>query len=571
MKLTNYYLPTLKEAPKDADIISAKLMIRAGLIRKTASGIYEWLPLGMKILKKIENIIREEFNKAGCLEVWLPVIQPADLWQQSTRWDYYGKELLRLKDRKGADFCIAPTAEEVITDLVKKDVSSYKQLPVCLYQFGTKFRDEIRPRFGVMRAREFYMADAYSFSATDESANEWYQKMYEAYMRIFKRCGFAFRPVEADTGAIGGNFSHEFMVLAQAGEDEIATCDCGYTSNTEKTEIKAQEQGVYNEADLKPVTEVNTPNMHSVEDLAKFLKIPAEKCIKMMVYKADEKPVIVLMRGTDELNEIKLKKYLNANILEKATPEFYEAQTQSPIGFAGPIGFKNKFPNTKLLADNYVKTIFNGVCGACKADTHLINVTPGRDFTPDAYADFKLAAVGDLCPKCGKAFNFMRGIEVGHIFKLGTKYSAAMGANFLDENQKTKPIIMGCYGIGVSRVLAAAIEQSHDDFGIIWPSPISPFDLELIALDSEGEVKQKADEVYEQLTARGLDILYDDRDERPGVKFKDADLIGVPYRIVIGRKLLPEGKVEFKIRGQKDAEILTLTELDAKLKELFTK
>lgn len=570
MKLSQYYIPTLKEAPKDADIVSAKLMLRAGLIRKTASGLYEWLPLGMRILKKVENIIREELNAAGCCEVWLPVVQPQEIWEESGRWAHYGKELLRFKDRKGAGFCMAPTAEEAMTDLVRKDVNSYKQLPLCLYQFGTKFRDEIRPRFGIMRAREFYMKDAYSFCADEKSAEKWYQILYEAYIRIFTRCGFKFKPVEADTGNIGGNFSHEFMVLAKTGENEISVCHkCGYTANTEKTEIKAPQPAELK--DLLPAEEVSTPEARTIDEVAAFLKQPAEKFIKTLVYKADGKGVVVLMRGNDELNEIKLKKLLNAEELEKATPEFYEEVTSSPLGFAGPCGLKARKPEVKIYADNYVKTIVNGTAGANKKDTHIKNVNLGRDFEADVFADLKLASKGDRCPRCGEEFEFMRGIEVGHTFKLGTKYSQTMGATFLDEAQQSKPMIMGCYGIGVSRVIAAAIEQSHDDNGIIWPAPLSPFDVELIALDTEGEVKQKADEIFNSLRAEGINVLYDDRAERPGVKFKDADLIGIPHRIVIGRKLLPEGKLEYKARAAQKAEFWPIEGLEAKIKALLNK
>ena len=572
MKLSQYYIPTLKEAPKDADIISAKLMLRAGLIRKTASGIYEWLPLGIRILKKVENIIREELDAAGCCEVWLPIVQPQELWEKSTRWTYYGKELLRFKDRKGAGFCLAPTAEEVMTNLVMKDVNSYKQLPLCLYQFGTKFRDEIRPRFGVMRAREFYMKDAYSFCADEKSAAEWYQRLYDAYMRIFTRFGFKFKPVEADTGNIGGNFSHEFMVLAQTGENEISVCPkCGYTANTEKTEIEAPAPANPKPEDLLASEEVSTPQARTIDEVAAFLKQPAEKFIKMLVYKADGKAVVVLMRGNDELNEIKLKKLLNASELEKAEPDFYEQTTGSPLGFAGPCGLKQKNADIKIYADNHIKTIVNGIAGANKQDTHLKNVNLGRDFQPDVFADLKLASKGDRCPRCSAEFEFMRGIEVGHTFKLGTKYSLLMGANFLDENQQSKPMIMGCYGIGVSRVIAAAIEQSHDENGIIWPAPLSPFDVELIALDTQGEVKQKADEIYNALRAEGITVLYDERDERPGVKFKDADLIGIPHRIVIGKKLLPEGKLEYKARTAQKAEFWPIEGIEARIKTLIGK
>ncbi|MDR1123559.1 MAG: proline--tRNA ligase, partial [Elusimicrobiota bacterium] len=559
----------LKEAPKDADIISAKLMMRAGLIRKTASGIYEWLPLGLRVIKKIENIIREELDAAGCCEVWLPVVQPQELWEESGRWAYYGKELLRFKDRKDSGFCLAPTAEEVMTKMVAKDVSSYKQLPLCLYQFGTKFRDEIRPRFGVMRAREFYMKDAYSFAADEAGADVWYRRVYDAYVRIFERFGFKFKAVEADTGAIGGNFSHEFMVLADTGENQISVCpQCGYSANTEKTEIRPPAAPSEQELLSEP-REVSTPDKRTIAELAEFLKQPREKFIKMLVYKADGNPVAVLLRGEDELNEIKLRKYLGAQEVEKADAETYTDITRSALGFAGPLGFKQKAPAVKLLADNYIKTIINGMAGASKQDAHIVNVNPGRDFEPDAYADLKLASAGDACPRCGAKFGFTRGIEAGHTFKLGTKYSAAMNACFLDENQQSKPMIMGCYGIGLTRVLAAAIEQSHDDNGIIWPAAISPFDICLIALDAEGEVKQKADEIYARLTALGYEVLYDDRDERPGSKFKDADLTGIPHRLVIGRKLLPEGKLEYKARTAQKADFWTFAELEEKLKNIL--
>ncbi|MBO5010874.1 MAG: proline--tRNA ligase [Elusimicrobiaceae bacterium] len=567
MKLSNYYLPTLKEAPKDADTLSAKLMIRAGLIRKVASGLYEWLPLGLRILKKVENIVREEMDRAGANEVWLPVVQPKELWEESGRWTFYGKELLRFTDRKEAGFCISPTAEEAITDLIRKDVSSYKQLPVCLYQFGTKFRDEIRPRFGVMRAREFYMKDAYSFAATDESANEWYQKMYDAYQRIFTRCGFNFKAVEADTGSIGGNFSHEFMVLADTGEDAIADCTCGYAANTEKAEILAPADIEINEADLKPMEQKATPKAYTIEAVAEMLGVPQSQLIKLLVFTADGKPVVALVRGDHELNEFKFKALLKCNELEKASEEVYTQVTGSFVGFAGAQGLKEKNPNVMIYADNYVKNIVNGVSGGNEKDVHTINVTPRRDIKVDVYADLKMASAGDKCARCGKEFSFTRGIETGHIFKLGTKYSAAMHANFLGEDQKEKPMIMGCYGIGISRVVAAAIEQSHDDNGIIWPAPMAPFDVALVAIDydSNPEVKKHADEICAKLENAGLSVLLDDRDERPGVKFKDMDLIGLPYRLVVSSRTVKDGQCEYKKRTDKEAVRWNLAEAADKL------
>ncbi|MDR0952956.1 MAG: proline--tRNA ligase, partial [Elusimicrobiota bacterium] len=397
-------------------------------------------------------------------------------------------------------------------------------------------------------------------------------KIYNAYNKIFERCGFKFKAVEADTGTIGGNFSHEFMVLADTGENEISSCpECGYTANTEKTEIAEPKAAQYKAEDLLEPKEVSTPGAHTISDVAELLKIPQEKFIKMLVYSADESPVIVLMQGDDELNEIKLKKILGASMLEKATPELYVNITGSDLGFAGPVGFKEKRPTIKMIADNHIKTIVNGVAGANKKDFHLLNITPEHNFKPDFYADLKLASLGDNCPRCGHKFDFTRGIEVGHTFKLGTKYSLAMNATFLDETQQAKHMIMCCYGIGVSRVMAAAIEQSHDDNGIIWPAPLSPFDLVLISLDNEGEVKAKADELYSKLTALGYNVLYDDRDERPGSKFKDADLIGIPHRLVIGKKMLPEGKLEYKARTAKTAEFWQIDTVEAKLKELIKK
>ncbi|WP_424244752.1 prolyl-tRNA synthetase [Elusimicrobium posterum] len=570
MKLSNYYLPTLKEAPKDADTLSAKLMLRAGLVRKTASGIYEWLPLGLNVLKKVEQIVREELNAAGLNEIWLPVVQPKELWEASGRWALYGKELLRLEDRKGAEFCLAPTAEEVITNLVKRDVTSYKQLPVYLYQFGTKFRDEVRPRFGVMRAREFYMKDAYSFHATEESINEGYKKVYDAYVKIFERCGFKFKAVEADTGAIGGNFSHEFMVLADTGENEIANCTCGYAANTEKAEVAIPAEVKINAADMKEMQDVDTPNAATIEDVAAMLKQKTSDLIKLLVFVADGAPVIALMRGDHELNEHKLKGLLKANEFEKADEDTYTKVTGSFVGFAGPVGLKAKSPNVKIIADNHVKNMVNATAGGNKKDVHTLNVNPGRDFEPDMYADLKTAVAGDPCAKCGNGFEFTRGIEVGHAFKLGTKYSVAMKAEFLDENQKSNPFLMGCYGIGISRVVAAAIEQGHDDNGIIWPSPLAPFDFALVSIDADinEDVAKETEKAYQLLQSLGYSVLFDDRDERPGVKFKDADLIGLPNRLVISSRTLKDGQCEYKARTEKDAQRWNLAELETKLKEL---
>lgn len=567
MKLSNYYIPTLKEAPKDADNLSAKLMIRAGLVRKLGSGLYEWLPLGFKVLKKVEQIIREEMNRAGANEIWMPIIQPKELWEESGRWEHFGDQLLKLEDRKGAGFCVSPTAEEEVTDLVRKDLSSYKQLPVCLYQFGTKFRDEIRPRFGVMRSREFYMKDAYSFAATDAQADDWYQRMYDAYQRIFTRCGFKFKAVEADTGAIGGNFSHEFMVLADNGEDAIADSDCGYAANTEKAAVKCPEFPPLNEDELLPMEQVSTPKAYTIEDVADMLKVPTSKLIKLLLFMADGKPVVALMRGDHELNEPKFRAFLKCTELVKADEETYTKITGSFVGFAGAQGLKEKHPELPIYADNYVKGVINGVSGGNEKDVHMKNVTPLRDIKVDEYCDLKIASAGDICPHCGKPFTFTRGIEVGHVFKLGTKYSKAMNATFLDETQKAQPMIMGCYGIGVGRVVAAAIEQSHDENGIIWPAPLAPFDVALVAIDyhSNPEVKKHADEICTALEAKGLDVLLDDRDERAGIKFKDMDLIGLPYRLVVSSRTVKDGQCEYKKRTDKEAVRWNLSEAVEKI------
>lgn len=567
MKLSNYYIPTLKEAPKDADNLSAKLMIRAGLVRKLGSGLYEWLPLGFKVLKKVEQIIREEMNRAGANEIWMPIIQPKELWEESGRWEHFGDQLLKLEDRKGAGFCVSPTAEEEVTDLVRKDLSSYKQLPVCLYQFGTKFRDEIRPRFGVMRSREFYMKDAYSFAATDAQADDWYQRMYDAYQRIFTRCGFKFKAVEADTGAIGGNFSHEFMVLADNGEDAIADSDCGYAANTEKAAVKCPEFPPLNEDELLPMEKVDTPKAYTIEDVANMLKVPTSKLIKLLLFMADGKPVVALMRGDHELNEPKFRAFLKCTELVKADEETYTKITGSFVGFAGAQGLKEKHPELPIYADNYVKGVINGVSGGNEKDVHMKNVTPLRDIKVDEYCDLKIASAGDICPHCGKPFTFTRGIEVGHVFKLGTKYSKAMNATFLDETQKAQPMIMGCYGIGVGRVVAAAIEQSHDENGIIWPAPLAPFDVALVAIDyhSNPEVKKHADEICAALEAKGLDVLLDDRDERAGIKFKDMDLIGLPYRLVVSSRTVKDGQCEYKKRTDKETVRWNLSEAVEKI------
>ena len=568
MFFSKMLIPTLREAPSVADIISAKLMIRAGMIRKLASGIYEFLPLGLKVLRKIENIIRQEMNAAGGQEVIFPLILPKDLWLETDRWNVYGKELFRLKDRKDAEFCLAPTAEEAVTDMVRKDIKSYKQLPIILYQFGAKFRDEIRPRFGVMRSREFLMKDAYSFHVDEADLDKCYKIMFDAYTNICLRCGFKFRTVEAASGAIGGSFSHEFMILADTGEEEIAWCNCGYGANSEKAECLKIEQS---QEGALTVEEVLTPNVGAVADVAKFLNLSPEKFIKTMIYIVDKKPVAVLVRGDHEINEIKLQTLLGTNEVTLADEQTLVSVTNAPIGFAGPAGLKN----TKIIADLSVIEVSNAVAGANKKDYHVKNINYKRDYNADIVADIRKIMHGDACPRCKKEeLRFSRGIEIGHTFKLGTKYSKSMNATYLDTNGKENFIVMGCYGIGVTRILAATIEQSHDDNGIIWPDNVAPFEVIIVPLNyTNGKTKEITEKIYKELFSKGLDVLIDDRDERAGIKFKDADLIGIPYRITIGEKNLAEGNVELKARrgGKDDVKILSPEETVNELLRIFKK
>jgi len=553
MLYSKEFIPTLREAPADADNVSAKLMQRAGMIRKLASGIYEWLPLGLRVLRKVEQIIREEMNRVNGHEVWLPLLLPKDLWMETGRWNVYGKELFRLKDRKDSEFCLGPTHEEAITDLVRREVRSYRQLPQMFYQFGTKFRDEIRPRFGIMRAREFLMKDAYSFHTGEKDLERYYLEVFEAYKTICDRCGFRYRPVEAASGAIGGSFSHEFMVLAETGEEEIVSCECGYGANAEKAEFKIWESKPNTEP-LEAIAEVHTPGVSSVEDVGKLLKQHARKFIKTMIYTADDKPVVVLIRGDFEINEHKLQSLLDASVIALADEKTIEAVTGAPVGFAGPQGLKN----ARIIADHSVKGIVNAVTGANKKDYHASGVNPGRDFVPEAYADLRFVRRGDKC-KCGKELVFSRGIEVGHTFKLGHKYSKAMKAVYLDEAGKENLMVMGCYGIGVSRIVAATIEQSNDANGIIWPIALAPYQVSIVPINYADEQTRKvSDEIHYKLTQAGVEVIMDDRDERAGIKFNDADLIGIPYRITIGEKNLKDGNVELKARreGPKEAKLV---------------
>jgi len=568
MFFSKLLIPTLREAPSDAEIVSAKLMIKSGMIRKLASGSYEFLPLGLRVLRKIESIIRREMDGAGGQEIILPLIFPKELLIESGRWSVYGRELFRLRDRKDAEFCLAPTAEEVVMDLVRKDIRSYKQLPVMLYQFGVKFRDEIRPRFGVMRSKEFLMKDAYSFHADEADLEKYYKIMFDAYTNICVKCGFKFRAVEAATGAIGGSLSHEFMILADTGESEIVWCDCGYGATREKVECLKTE---YCREELCLVEEVFTPGCGSVKDVAEFLNLPLEKFVKTVIYTADGTPVAVLVRGDHEVNELKLQALLKADKIALADERTVISTTSAPVGFAGPVGLKN----IRIIADLSVVGILNAVSGANKKDCHIKNVNYERDYSVSTVGDVRKIAWGDICPRCRKEkLIFSRGIEIGHIFKLSTRYSKSMNATYLDSKGKENHIVMGCYGIGVARIIAATIEQSHDERGIIWPDSIAPFEVVIIPVNyAEEEIREVADKIYRELSLRGLDVLIDDRNERAGVKFKDADLIGIPYRITIGAKNLLDGNVEFKARGDAGdgTELLKPGETVSKILKIFNK
>ncbi len=556
MRLSKTLVPTLKEAPSDAEVPSHALMVRGGYLRKVAAGIYSFLPIGWRVVTKIAKIVREEMDRAGASEVFLPAVVPAELWKESGRWDHYGAQLLRLKDRKQADFVIGPTHEEVIVDLVRGDVKSYRQLPVNLYQVQTKFRDELRPRAGLMRGREFIMKDAYSFHANDADARREYQNMYDTYGRIFRRCGLTFKAVEADTGAIGGSMSHEFQVLAPNGEDALVACNqCDYAANIE--EAKLRPVPATTAAPREPRTRVATPNAHTIDDIAKLFSVPASELVKTMIYLGDGQPLAVLVRGDRTVNEIKLKSALQAKELVLATDKVVQEVTGAPVGFAGPVGL-----TVPIYCDTEVAALPDFIAGANVADAHDRGVAIGRDFKPTATGDYRQAVEGDLCPKCdGGHFEGSRGVEVGHVFFLGTKYSLPMKCNFLDSDGKEKPMIMGCYGIGVTRIAAAAIEQNHDADGIIWPTPIAPYEVSLLSLQpNDPEVVAVCDRLYADLKAAGIEILYDDRDERPGVKFKDADLIGIPHRIAVGKKGVAEGVIEVKARRSPEVTKVKIAE-----------
>lgn len=554
MRVSKLYAPTLREVPAEAEVVSHQLMLRAGFMRKAAGGIYTYLPLAWRVLKKIERIVREEMDAKGSQELLMPIVQSAEIWQESGRWDVYGAEMFRLQDRHNRCFCLGPTHEEMVTTLIRGDVRSYRQLPLSVYQIQNKYRDERRPRFGLMRGREFIMKDAYSFDRDEAGLDKSYQDMYDAYTNIFARCGLNFRPVEADSGAIGGSGSHEFMVIADSGEAEIVFCtSCDYAANVEKAELfplEAQEEAMLTKE------EVVTPDCKTIADVCAYLKLPVDHSVKAVAYNSEKGLILCFVRGDHEVNEIKVINTCGVIDLEMATEEQLAA-AGTVGGYMGPVGIDNK--KVIVVVDATVMKMHNVCCGANKEGYHFINVNPGRDFTPTYVADIRLIQEGDPCPHCGGEVSKARGIEVGQVFKLFTKYSSALKATYLDENGKEQPMVMGCYGVGVSRTMAAAIEQNYDDNGIIWPIEIAPYHVLVVPVNTKDEASAaKAEEIYMQLKKVGLETVIDDRNERPGVKFKDADLIGYPLRVVVGPKTLTEGKLEVKIRKTGEIRYLPL-------------
>lgn len=570
MRFSQLFAPTLRETPAEAEVVSHQLMLRAGFIRKAAGGVYSYLPLAWRVLKKIENIVREEMDAKGGQELAMPIVQPAEMWQETGRWSVYGEEMFRLKDRHNRNFCLGPTHEEMITTLVRGDVRSYRQLPLMLYQIQNKYRDEIRPRFGLMRGREFIMKDLYSFDRDEEGLSVSYNKMYDAYTRIFSRCGLTFRAVEADSGAIGGSGSHEFMVIAESGEAGIVYCgNCDYAANDEKAELHPLDIPA---EDKLPLAEKATPGMKTIADVSQFLGVTPEKTIKTLAYRTDTGAlVLALVRGDHEVNEIKLLNKVGCIQLEMANEEAITNALGSQAGYIGPVGLDNK-ENILIIADATVMNMSNAVCGANKADAHYTNVNPGRDFNPSSVTDLRLIQENDPCPHCGAPVKTARGIEVGQVFKLFTKYSSALQANFIDVDGKEKPMVMGCYGVGVSRTMAAAIEQNNDANGIIWPVPIAPYHVAVIPVSTKDEAQMAlAEKVYAELNANGIEAILDDRNERPGVKFKDADLIGYPLKITVGPKAINENLIEVKVRRTGEMLYFGQEEYLVNVKELLTK
>ncbi|MBQ8418600.1 MAG: proline--tRNA ligase [Phascolarctobacterium sp.] len=568
MRVSKMFAPTLREVPAEAEVVSHQLLLRAGFMRKSTNGMYSYLPLAWRVLKKIENIVREEMDAAGAQEIMMPIMQPAEIWQESGRWGAYGAEMIRLKDRHNREYCLGPTHEEMVTTLIKGDVRSYRQLPMNVYQIQDKFRDERRPRFGLMRSRDFIMKDAYSFDRDEAGLDVSYKSMYDAYTNVFNRCGLTFRPVEADSGAIGGSGSHEFMVLAESGEAEIVYCtQCDYAANVEKAEMHVIEAA---DETMLEKEAVETPNCKTIADVCAFLNLPVEKSVKAVAYKSEKGLILCFVRGDHEVNDVKVINTCGVLEVEMADESMLvEAGTCG--GYMGPVGIDPE--KIMVVVDHSVMQMHNFCCGANKEGYHLINVNPGRDFTPTYVADIRLIQEGDPCPHCGGAVSKARGIEVGQVFKLFTKYSAAMNCTFLDENGKENPMVMGCYGIGVSRTMAACVEQNNDKDGMIWPVAIAPYEVLVVPVNTKDEASTaKAEEIYEVLKKAGVEAVIDDRNERPGVKFKDADLIGYPLRVVVGPKTLAEGNIEVKARKTGEVVMLPVEgDYIASIKEMLAK
>lgn len=558
MRYSQMLLPTTRETPAEAEVVSHQLLLRGGFIRKLSAGVYTFLPLGLRVLQKVTRIVREEMNRAGAQEILMPMVQPGDLWMESGRWQHYGPELLRFRDRSDRDCCLGPTHEEVVTDIARRELHSYRQLPLNLYQIQSKYRDEIRPRFGLMRGREFVMKDAYSFDADDAGAAASYERMRLAYNRIFSRCGLDYRMVEADSGSIGGSFSHEFMVLAETGEDTLALCtDCSYAANVEKAVVNPPPCESVGMEGREALRKVETPGQKRVESVAAFLQVAPQQIIKTLIYRADEEFVAALVRGDRAVQSVKLKNLLGAKEVEGLNEEQVWAALRLPVGYIGPVDLP-----LKMVADAEVMAMVDAVSGANDKGFHYLGVNPGRDFNPQIVGDLREIASDDRCPLCSGSLYFRQGIEVGHIFKLGVKYSESMEATFQDSEGRQQPLLMGCYGIGVSRIVAAAIEQNHDENGIVFPLPLAPFEVILLNLGpNEEKLTAAADTLYRELSEAGVEVLYDDRDERPGAKFNDADLLGIPFRITVGKTFKQEGRIELRERRGGESVSLTLAEL----------
>lgn len=563
MRYSQTLIPTLKETPAEAEVASHRLLLRAGFIRKLTAGIYTYLPMGLAAVRKVEQIVREEMNKAGTQELLMPMVQPADLWSETGRYEKYGPELLRFHDRHNREFCLGPTHEEVITDLARREIRSYRDLPINLYQIQTKFRDEIRPRFGLMRGREFIMKDAYSFDVDDDAATKSYESMYEAYKNIFTRCGLEFRPVEADSGSIGGSFSHEFMVLADTGEDTLVICSaCDYAANSEKAAVSP---AAVDESEMLPLEKVETPGKRKVPAVCEHMGIQPSELVKTMVYKTDNETVAVLVRGDREVQEVKLKNLLGVADVEMADDKEVFDATGVPTGYLGPVGIR-----VKLFVDQEVAAMKNFVVGGNEKNFHMVNVNIGRDFEAAGVADLRQISPEDPCPICGGKLNLKEGIEVGHVFKLGTGYSESMNAVYQTKDGKDQHMVMGCYGIGVSRIVAAAIEQNHDENGMIFPMPLAPMQVILLNLGlKDAQITEAAESLYKELQQKGVEVLLDDRDERPGFKFKDADLLGIPLRITVGKSLTKNGVVELRHRKDGTTEELAPEKITERVLEII--